>query len=203
MATDARQDLSAELATDAPRQHISTDHAWSAEELFDYSDPPWRFELVDGELYRMAPTGFDHGHLESLFTAYLTIHVVSNRLGKVVCGDAGFVVERSPDTVLAPDVAYLSNESLKQAGSTKKMLEIAPDLVAEVVSPSDRPREVQAKVARWLAFGVRAVVVIEPERREVSVYRSIHDKHLYQADETIDFDFVVPGFFFNVAKLFD
>lgn len=74
--------------------------------------------------------------------------------------------------------------------------------MAEVVSPSDRPREVQAKVHRWLEFGEPAVVVIEPVTRTVVVHKSSDESVIYRGNETIDLDFVVPGFRLEIKKLF-
>ena len=188
--------------TEALRESVQTDHLWTAEDLLDFQNSPWQHELIHGVLYRMPPTGFDHGRYESLFSAFLTIHVSTNQLGQVASGDPGFIIARNPDTVIAPDVAYISNERLKSAISTDRFLTIAPDLVAEIVSPNDRPREVQEKVERWLQFGVRAVVVIDPKSQTVTVNSPSQQKILYGPDDTMDLNFVVSGFTLPIHRIF-
>ena len=203
MATiDSKPDTRPMNLTEAMRESVQTDHLWTAEDLLDFQNSPWQHELVQGVLYRMPPTGFDHGRIESLFSAFLTIHVTTNQLGQVASGDPGFIIARNPDTVIAPDVAYISHERLKSAISTDRFLTIAPDLVAEIVSPNDRTREVQEKVERWLQFGVRAVVVIDPKSQTVTVHQSLDHKTIYEFDNTIELNFVVPGFSLPMRQLF-
>ncbi len=203
MATiDSKPDTRLMNLTEALRESVQTDHLWTAEDLLDFQNSPWQHELVQGVLYRMPPTGFDHGRIESLFSAFLTIHVTTNQLGQVASGDPGFIIARNPDTVIAPDVAYISHERLKSAISTDRFLTIAPDLVAEIVSPNDRPREVQEKVERWLQFGVQAVVVIDPKSQTLTVHQSLDQKRIYGLDNTIDLNFVVPGFSLPMRQLF-
>ena len=203
MATiESKPDAPTMDLTEVSRERVKTDHLWTAEDLLDFQNSPWQHELIHGVLYRMPPTGFDHGRYESLFSAFLTIHVSTNQLGQVASGDPGFIIARNPDTVIAPDVAYISNERLKSAISTDRFLTIAPDLVAEIVSPNDRPREVQEKVERWLQFGVRAVVVIDPKSRTVTVNSPSQQKVLYVHDDTMDLNFVVPGFTLPIHRIF-
>ena len=203
MATiDSKPDTRPMNLTEAVREHVQTDHLWTAKDLLDFQNSPWQHELIHGVLYRMPPTGFDHGRIESLFSAFLTIHVSTNQLGQVASGDPGFIIARNPDTVIAPDVAYISHESLKSAISTDRFLTIAPDLVAEIVSPNDRPREVQEKVERWLQFGVRAVVVIDPKSQTVTMHQSLDQKTIYGLDNTIDLSFVMSGFSMPMRHLF-
>ena len=203
MATiDSKPDTRLMNLTEALRESVQTDHLWTAEDLLDFQNSPWQHELIQGVLYRMPPTGFDHGRIESLFSAFLTIHVTTNQLGQVASGDPGFIIARNPDTVIAPDIAYISHERLKSAISTDRFLTIAPDLVAEIVSPNDRPREVQEKVERWLQFGVQAVVVIDPKSQTLTVHQSLDQKRIYGLDNTIDLNFVVPGFSLPMRQLF-
>ena len=91
-------------------------------------------------------------------------------LGEVYGSDTGFLLERDPDLVRAPDVAYIAKERLQGIDETK-YLPFAPDLAVEVVSPSDSFRDVEEKAAMWLAHGTRIVWVIEPELRKAFVYR--------------------------------
>ena len=72
--------------------------------------------------------------------------------------------------------------------------ELAPDLLAEIVSPDDRPAEVLAKVADWLAAGTKLVWLVDPERAEVRVYRSDGSLSVLQEGDSLDGEDVLPGF---------
>jgi len=184
------------------RERVGLGRSWSADDLFDFKESPWRHELIDGELYRMAPTGIEHGRVENRFGFLLSSHVFANRLGDVLTGETGFIVSRSPDTVLAADVAFIARERLGQFEGVQRFSPYPADLVAEVASPGDRPAEMLAKTGRWLDFGVKAVVVIQPRSRSVTVYQSLANLQEYGLDETVDLGFVVPGFRLKVADLF-
>ena len=204
MSTDQANSDSLQMLNQVPggRWRLPTDHAWSAEELFEFNEGPWRHELWDGELFRMAPTGIEHGRLENRFGFLLSGHVFGHGLGEVLTGDPGFIVSRSPDTVLAPDVAFISRERLGLFQGQERFSPFPADLVAEVVSPGDRPGEVLDKTRRWLEFGVNVVVVIWPVSKLITVYRGLTDFQEYGLHGSIDFDMVVPGFCLKVADLF-
>lgn len=119
----------------------------------------------------MAPAGMEHGVIVWNLTGRLSQHVSVHRLG-VGCGaETGFVIRRDPDTVRAPDLAFISRARLPHGGIPQKFCPIAPDLVVEVLSPSDTVYEVEEKVQDWLAAGVRLVWVINPRRRAALVHR--------------------------------
>lgn len=184
------------------RQRFETGRTWAADELFDFKDGPWRQELIEGELYRMAPTGIEHGRLENRFGFLLSSHVFTNSLGEVLIGDNGFVVSRLPDTVMAPDVACISCERMGLFHQVERFSLHPADLVAEVLSPGDLAPEVLVKIAHWLEFGVKAVVLIMPKSKTIVLYRSMADFHEFGLTDSIDLDFVVPRFQLKVADLF-
>ena len=120
--------------------------AMTAEELFDLPDDSWRYALVRGELQRMTPAGFRHGAVIMNVAAPLGHHVKTHQLG-VVCGaETGFVLARRPDTVLAPDVAFVRRERIAASGQPVTFWEGAPDLAVEVTSPGDTRPEM---ARRW------------------------------------------------------
>ena len=151
----------------------------------------------------MAPTGEEHGQQAGLFFGLLFLHVHANRLGSLRAAETGYVTSRNPDTVLAPDCSFVSAEKLKGHKPSARYSEVVPDLVAEVLSPGDRERSVLEKVGRWLEFGVKAVVVIRPKSRSVTVYQSLANLQEYGLEETVDLGFVVPGFNLEVKKIFE
>ena len=203
MATiDSKPDAPTMDLTQASRERVPTDNLWTAEDLLDFQNLPWQHELVQGVLYRMPPTGDEHGYVTGNFFGWLFQHVKTNQLGELFAAETGYVVQTNPDSVIAPDCSFISKNRWSTDQLTGKYLRTAPDLVAEIVSPNDRPREVQEKVERWLQFGVRAVVVIDPKSQTVTVHQSLDQKTIYEFDNTIDLNFVVPGFSLPMRQLF-
>jgi len=156
-----------------------------------------RCELIRGELIMMLPPGGRHGQLSNTLAFQLTLFVEKTGKG-VVLGETGFVLTRDPDTVRAPDVAYL------MAGReiVDGFIEGAPDLAVEVVSPSDRPGYVREKVAEWLEAGAGAVWVVNPRERTVAVHVAGREPRLVEEDETLFGDPVLPGFELPLGRLF-
>ena len=204
MASDVG-DSKVDLAPTEPRpgQRERVGRGWLAEDLFEFNEGSWRHELWDGELFRVAPAGEEHGERAGLFFGLLFMHVYAHRLGSLRAAETGYLIRRNPDTVLAPDCSYVSNERLISHKPVASYSELVPDLVAEVVSPGDRPRLVTEKVGRWLDFGVAAVVVIWPGERTITVCRTRQQVDEYKPGQVIDFDFVVPGFQLEVFRIFE
>jgi Uma2 family endonuclease len=152
------------------------------------------------QLLEMPADGFDHGIIAGNVTGPLQQYVKAQQLG-VVCGaETGFLLSRAPDTVLAPDVAFVRQERIRTR--TQSFLEAAPDLVVEVVSPYDTYVDVDEKVAAWLEFGARAVWVVNPKRRTVTVHCPQHTPRVLTVKDTLDGEDVVPGFRLPVASIF-
>ena len=179
-----------------------TQHAVTADELLRRPDDSFRYALVRGELIRMTPAGFDHGVIEMRLGAALTNHVTAHRLG-VVCGaETGFVLARDPDTVLAPDIAFVRRERIPAAGRPRTFWEGAPDLAAEVVSPGDTRNAVAAKVAAWLAAGTLVVWVVNPEDETVTIHEPDRAPRCLGASAALDGAPLFPDFRLRIADLF-
>jgi Uma2 family endonuclease len=176
----------------------------TAEDLLEMPDDGFRYELVKGELKRMAPAGNKHGYIAVNIAGPLYQHVKANNLGRIYAAETGFKLASDPDTVLAPDAAFISRERLESAGEVEGYWPGAPDLAVEVVSPNDRHTEVVEKALSWLEAGCRMVLVADPGRRLVTVYRSRDDIHLLTADanDAIDGADVVPGWRLPLTELF-
>ena len=127
-------------------------------------------------------------------------HVKSNKLGVVFASETGFQLTHDPDTVRAPDIAFVIADRVE-----RKMgyLSGAPDLVVETLSPGDRISEVEEKVAAWLEGGARMVWVVSPKLHTVTVYRSLTDIVTLTEKDNLDGGDVVPGFQMNVAEIFE
>jgi Uma2 family endonuclease len=176
-------------------------HLTSAEELFAMPDDGYRYELVNGELRRMPPAGGPHGSAAMEIGSRLAEYVRAKKLGVVFAAETGFRLTSNPDTVRAPDAAFVSRERIERIGIPKGYWPGAPDLAVEVVSPGDTFTEVEEKVIDWLTAGTKMVIVLNPEKRTVSVYRGAIATLLLDRD-TLSGEDVVPGWSVAVKDLF-
>ena len=181
----------------------TTTRPMTADELLQMPDDGYRYELVRGELKQMSPAGNYHGMLSANVSSSLVIHVRANSLGRVYAGDTGYLISSDPDTVRAPDAAFISRERLEETGETDGYWPGAPDLVVEVISPNDRYTEVEEKVAEWLEAGARMVIVVNPRRRSVRVHRSLSDVIDLTEGDVIDGANVVPGWTLPISEIFE
>ena len=160
-----------------------------------------RHELVRGELVTMAPPGFGHGQDALAIGSRLRAHVRQHSGGHVVV-EAGFVLERDPDTVRAPDVAFVRHDRVPEGG-VSGFFDGPPDLAVEVVSPSDTAAEVVEKVREYLDAGTRLVWVVERRTRTITVYRPDGTAQLLTAGDTLQGEDVVGGFSVRVEEIFE
>jgi Uma2 family endonuclease len=174
----------------------------TADELLEMQDDGHRYELVKGELRMAPPPGSEHGEVTMNLAGPLFQHVKNNNLGVVYAAETGFKLESNPDTVRAPDIAFVRIESVQQTGRLPGYRSGSPDLVVEVLSPSDRVTSVEEKVAEWLEAGARMVWVVSPKLHTVTVYRSLTDIVTLTAKDRLDGGEVVPGFQINVSEIF-
>ena len=175
----------------------------TAEQLYEMPDDGIRHELLRGCLVAEPAPGRVHGRTIANIASILKTFVKSTRSGVVYAADTGFVLARDPDTVRGPDVAFVTNERERQAGSGPPYFPGAPDLAIEVLSPSDRVREVLGKVSDYLAAGSRLVWVVDPVREEIQVFRSPFTPRVLAADDSLDGEDVLPGFSVRVSELFE
>jgi len=150
----------------------------------------------------MSPAGHRHGRIAGNITASLGQHVIANKLGRTFVADPGFLIASDPDTVRAPDAAFVSQKRLEQVGDVEGYWPGAPDLVVEVISPGDAYTEVEEKVLEWLEAGALMVAVVNPRKRAVTVYRSLTDIKVLTEDDALDGGNVVPGWTMPVRDIF-
>ena len=174
----------------------------TADELLLMPDDGFRYELVKGELKRMSPTGDEHGEVTMELASALHQYVKLNNLGKVYAAETGFKLESDPDTVRAPDIAFVSMERIQAAGRIQGYRGGAPDLAVEVLSPGNTKREMAEKVKDYFAAGARLVWIVNPKLKTVAVYRSLRDIITLTEKDTLDGGSVVPGFQIPVAEIF-
>jgi Uma2 family endonuclease len=173
----------------------------TADDLLRLNLPDKRTELVRGVLIVREPAGYRHGQVAARLAAALVNYVDANQLGAIFAAETGFTLFRDPDTVRAPDVAFIRRERLPDPPPAG-FAQLAPDLVVEVLSPDDRPGEVLAKVADWLSAGCRLVWVVDPVRRTARVYRADGSESVCGENDLLDGEDVVPGCGIPLAELF-
>ena len=165
----------------------------TAGELLDLRLPGKSTELVRGRLLVRDPPSTRHGGVAALLTYFLVEHVRRHACGAVFGQDTGFHIFGDPDTVRAPDVAFVRSDRLALVPD-RGYARLAPDVVAEIVSPDDRRGEVLAKVGDWLTAGTRLVWVIDPARRAAQAYRDDGDVVMIGGDGALEGGDVLPGF---------
>jgi len=158
-------------------------------------------ELVDGRIVRMTPTGAKHGTIESRLTVDLGIFVRHQSVLWVLGGEVGVYTKRNPDRVRAADIAVASRTRLP-GGPGKGFLEVAPELVVEILSPEDRWQDLRQKIAEYFAIGVDRVWIVEPENRSVLVFTSPTESRQLTENDDLKGEGPLHGFSIRVAHLF-
>ena len=184
------------MAILAPRSPMT------AEELFELPDGGGRCELVKGEIIRMTPTGAEHGVVTARIGHLVQDYANKHDLGLCCGAETGFILQRDPDVVRAPDAAFVANGRIPHTGVPAGYWPFAPDLAVEVVSPSDRLADVHVKIAEYFAAGTRLVWLVEPETRMVHVYRSQQQVEVLGTEDDLEGGDVLPGFQCPVRRLF-
>jgi Uma2 family endonuclease len=173
----------------------------TAEELEHLPDDGYRYELVRGELVRMPPPGWEHLRISGLLVYYLNAFVIPGKLG-VVGGEGGFVLERKPDTVRAPDVVFVRADRVPKGEARWHYVESGPDLAVEVRSPTDSMRAMRAKADEYLAAGTRLVWIFDPRSQTVVAKTPDGKESTLGIDDTLDGGEVLPGFELPLSAIF-
>jgi Uma2 family endonuclease len=177
-----------------------TEPITTAEQLF-HSPDLGRCELVRGQLVMMSPAGSQHGAIAARVAWILMSFVEPRGLGIVLAAETGFRIATDPDTVRAPDAAFVRAD--RSGGNLPHgFFPGAPDLAVEVLSPDDRAGEVVAKVMSWLDAGCVAVWVVDPKTFTVTTYGPDRKATILRSDDTLGGGDVLPGFNVPVADVF-
>ncbi|MYD35405.1 MAG: Uma2 family endonuclease [Dehalococcoidia bacterium] len=175
----------------------------TADQLLEMYGKGMRGELIRGVFCPTMPTGMKHGEIV-MNLAFLIMDVVKpDKLGRIMGSDSGVKTESNPDTVREPDIAYFSRERLPLDADVPGYAEIAPDLVVEVVSPSDSVREIAGKANMWINAGVQLVWVIWPETQMVEIYRPGQPVATLAENDTLTAENVLPQFNVPVSDVFN
>lgn len=182
---------------------ISERTTMTADELLTYDAGAQRTELIRGQLVVREPVGGPHASVLLELSLAIGLHVRATQpvAGHVLIGDPGFWLAHSPDTVRAPDLAFVSLDRFPGGIIADGFLRQMPDLAAEIRSPSDRTGELLQKVGQWLDVGCALVWVIDPAKRTAQVYRPDGGVALLSADDVLDGDPVLPGLHIVLSTL--
>jgi Uma2 family endonuclease len=161
-----------------------------------------RYELVRGELQPMSPVGMPHGVMLGRVSTPLFAHVDGAHLGMVYIGDVGIVLESDPDTVLAPDFAFVRGEPKTLEEISQGFFRVMPDLAGEIGSPSDSRNDLRAKAQQYLAAGVPNVWLIEYRTRTLTWITADRPERVYGIGDVLDGGDLIPGFHLAIADIF-
>jgi len=176
----------------------------TAEEFLEWSlrseNSEGLHELEDGRIVEVPPPKHLHG-----VVCWLVAHILGNHLaprgGYVVTNDAGLIVKRRPDTVRGPDLmAFVTRPDFAEIKSV--YWEITPDLIVEVLSPTDRPGKTDRRVKQYLKRGIPLVWVVDPEDRNVIVYAQNQESKTLDETDELTGDGILPGFACKVGDFF-
>ncbi len=174
----------------------------TARQLLAMPDDGNRYEIIAGKLHMMSPAGNRHGRIVMRLGSMLDQHVRANDLGTVYAAETGFLISRHPDTVRAPDVAFVGKERVDAMGDLEGYLPLAPDLIVEVISPSDSSQQVEEKARMWLNAGTAIVLTVDPASRTVRVRRAKKTIEVLSETDRLETADVVPGWTPNIADFF-
>ncbi len=180
----------------AVQQQLTT-----AEDLWEIHGASKHLELVRGVPVEMSPTGEAHGVIALWLGSLILQYVEQHNLGQATGAESGFILARDPDTVRAPDIAFIAQARLTEP-TTDRYFPGPPDLAVEIVSPNDTAAQVQQKVMDYLAAGTRLVWVVYPATRSISVHHPDRTGRTVQGEDTLDGGDVLPGFRLPVSDVF-
>lgn len=181
---------------------ISTEKkVWTDEEFIALSKDGHRYELVNGELVDMGNSGMEHGGIGSFLGGLLAIYVKQHKLGIVCDSSTAFTLKNGNKR--SPDVSFVGKERLKGLKRPPRgFFRGAPDLVVEILSPSNTVEEIHEKIVEYFENNTRLLWVIHPDEKYVLVYHSSEPDRLLRPQDQLDGEDVVPGFAIAVAELF-
>jgi Uma2 family endonuclease len=175
----------------------------SPEEFLVYPmDDEVQGELVRGELRVTPAPGAPHGRIATNLTLLLAAHVHGRNLGWVYADSVGYQLIDLPRTVRRPDVSFVRADRLPPEGVGPGFLKLAPDLVVEVLSPSETASELEEKLDDYRACGTPLIWVVDPARRTVMIIASDAPPRWVREGDSLDGGAILPEFSCAVADLF-
>lgn len=159
-------------------------------------------ELIRGRIVEMNVPKPTHGTIVSRACRILDEFVEEYELGIVVGGDSGVITERDPDTLRGADVAFISHKRLPRDADLDEYLDVAPEVILDVRSPSERWENVLEKVAEHLNAGVLVVCVLDPHAKSIRLYRPDEPEQILNADDELTLPEIHARFRQPVSRFF-
>lgn len=176
----------------------------TAEEYAALPDPfGFPTELAKGQLLTMTPPSPRYGEICLQIGYLLRRHLEDHPTGRVLSNDSGVLTERDPDTVRGADIAYYSFQRVPAGPLPPGLLNVAPELIFEVLSPSDRWSEVQLKVAEYLEVDVRAVCVVDDATRSIHVFRPDQPLKVFKSGDEFSLPEILLDFRVRIEHFFE
>ena len=173
----------------------------TAKELERFPSDDRRYELLEGRLVAMTPVSYAHSRTVMRFGSMLERCTREHNLGDVHA-ELGVILKTNPDTVFAPDIAFIKRERVP-ATTPRGFWKGAADLAVEVLSPDDRPAEIRNKVAEYLRRGTPLVLVIDPEKRLITKWPPSSSPVTLKEGDVLDLSEIIEGFSCDVRAIFD
>ena len=160
-------------------------------------------ELVDGKLVgKNMPAGYRHGSIEAIIVALLMAYMRTAKLGRILSGEVGIFIRRNPDAIRAVDAAFISDARYARMRSDT-YLDVAPELVIEVMSPTDTWSEVKQKLRDYFYAGVLLAWIIDPGSETITTYDAEGGVREFATGGTLVAESLLHGFAARVAEVFE
>jgi Uma2 family endonuclease len=171
-------------------------------EDFELLDDDKKYEIIDGELYEVAPANPEHARIAYRIVAKVSQFDPELKLIEGFIADGPFRLVLETESVVVPDVAFMRVERMPPDAEIEKRVDQAPDIAVEIMSPSDRISVVMRKVMRYLEAGTLMVWLVDPAARTVTVYEPGGRAQVLDGDDHLDGGDIIPGFSVPVRSLF-
>ena len=175
----------------------------TAEDLLRLNSQGIKGELIRGVLHETVSVGKVHARIAIRIGGEFDRYARRHRMGQVGGSDGGVFIERNPDTVREPDVYFVSADRLPLDDDSDGYLEVVPELVVEIVAPSDSETDVREKISMWLELGVSMALEVRPSERAVMVHRPGTSPMTLTGDDVLEVGDVLPGFSLPLSEIFD
>ena len=174
----------------------------TATEFLEHPAAAGPSELVRGEIRVMTPASGAHGVVAGALFRALDAFVEERKLGLAFPDNTGFQLPGLADTVRSPDAAFVANDRLPADGIGRGWLAVAPDLIAEILSPSESTEELEAKLSDYRVAGTRLMWIVDPATRVIAIRDGGRPERVLTEGDVLDGGSVLPGFALPVARLF-